>query len=350
MKPSTDNMNFFIATLQKSNFSATKIHSLLADAWGEENVLSLRRVQELSKEYADGVRQKFTRDEGSGRPREVSTPENIDVIKNLVENDETISIQALSEISGISWSSVQRILTDELKKHTVFARWVPHKLTQNQMYMRVEGAERILNEINGSIVVIDEKWLYAEPMPPKENVRAWVDAGGDRPRQPRRIIADKKFHIIVSMNYRGEYYYEVLPRGIAINAHRYIQFLDNMKEIRRRGKLHIMHDNARPHTAQLTQAFLQLNSIDRLPQPPYSPDMNLMDRYIFRNMEAARKGKTFNSIDEVKMFLEEFLGMQTRYKLTREMNRLREDLDSIILCGGENILSYIFCHDFMKTE
>jgi hypothetical protein len=32
------------------------------------------------------------------------------------------------------------------------------------------------------------------------------------------------------------------------------------------------------------QTFLEQKAIMRIPQPPYSPDMNLMNRYIFRNI------------------------------------------------------------------
>jgi hypothetical protein len=46
------------------------------------------------------------------------------------------------------------------------------------------------------VVVIDEKWLFAKPMPPKEMNRCWVEAGGDRPQQPHRIIADKIIRIM----------------------------------------------------------------------------------------------------------------------------------------------------------
>jgi histone-lysine N-methyltransferase SETMAR len=335
MKPSSENVNFFVATLCKNNFKATQIHSLLVEAWGQENVLSLRRVQDISKEFASGERIEFKRAEGSGRKRDIRSVDNINTIKDLVENDQTITINALSEITDISWSTVQRILTEDLKKQSVCARWVPHKLSDHQKNMRVQGAQRILQELEGNVIVIDEKWLYAEPMLPKENLRAWVDPGGDRPRQARRIIADKKFHIIVAMNFRCDHYFEVLQPGQTINAHRYIEFLDTLKNIRRTGTLKIMHDNARPHTAQMTEAFLLQHAILRVPQPPYSPDTNLMDRYIFRNMESDRREKTFHTLDDVKNFLQEFLSSQTRYKLTREMNRLREDLESIISCGGD---------------
>jgi len=335
MQPSSENVYFFISTLQRNNYKASQIHSLLVEAWGQDNVPSLRRVQDISKEFASGERENCTRSQGSGRMKDVRTAENIAAVRDLVENDETISINAISQITGITWSSVQRILTDDLHKQSVCARWVPHKLSQAQMNMRVEGAQRILNELEGNVIVIDEKWLYSEPMPPKENVRAWVDPGGDRPRIARRIIADRKFHIIVAMNFRCDFCFDIVEPGQTVNAHRYVQFLEKVNGLRRRGTLKIMHDNARPHTARMTEAFLAEHSIHRVPQPPYSPDVNLMDRYIFRNMEAARKDKTFNNPQEVRDFLQEYLSQQTRYKLSREMDRLREDLHSIILCGGD---------------
>ena len=34
------------------------------------------------------------------------------------------------------------------------------------------------------------------------------------------------------------------------------------------------HDNARPHSARLTQAYLEAQGVDVLPWPAYSPDMN----------------------------------------------------------------------------
>lgn len=36
----------------------------------------------------------------------------------------------------------------------------------------------------------------------------------------------------------------------------------------------LMHDNARPHTARLTQQYLNANNVDVLPWPAMSPDIN----------------------------------------------------------------------------
>ena len=53
---------------------------------------------------------------------------------------------------------------------------------------------------------------YSEPSQSKKNVRAWVDS----PRLARRKITDRKWHIIVAMNFRSDYYFEVVEKGLAI--------------------------------------------------------------------------------------------------------------------------------------
>jgi hypothetical protein len=55
------------------------------------------------------------------------------------------------------------------------------------------------------VVVIDEKWLFAKPMPPKEMNRCWVEVGGDRPQQPHRVIADKIIRIMKKENLKNSY-------------------------------------------------------------------------------------------------------------------------------------------------
>ena len=86
------------------------------------------------------------------------------------------------------------------------------------VYMRVEGARRLLKDLHRNFIVIDEKWLYSEPSQSKENVRAWVDPGGNRPRLARRKITDRKWHIIVAMNFRSDYYFEVVEKPLMLSV------------------------------------------------------------------------------------------------------------------------------------
>lgn len=47
--------------------------------------------------------------------------------------------------------------------------------------------------------------------------------------------------------------------------------------------LKIMHDNSKVHVFNLVKSVLESWRVETIKQPPYSPDFNLMDRYIFRN-------------------------------------------------------------------
>ncbi|KAL4136258.1 hypothetical protein QTP88_007809 [Uroleucon formosanum] len=66
-----------------------------------------------------------------------------------------------------------------------------------------------------------------------------------------------------------------------INANRYIETLEKLKEkirFKRRGQLRsgnvkLLHDNATPHSAGKTKAWLEKYNWEVLKHPPYSPDL-----------------------------------------------------------------------------
>ena len=127
---STDRVNFFIATLVKNDFKATKIYNLLTTAWGE--VKSLRRVQEIAKEVRDGERETCKRKDGSGRRISNSTEENIQHVRELIHADPHVSVQYISTYLEIPTTTVHRIIRNHLNMKSAFARWIPHDLTEDQ--------------------------------------------------------------------------------------------------------------------------------------------------------------------------------------------------------------------------
>jgi len=64
-----------------------------------------------------------------GRPSTSRTDENVQKINELVREDRRRTIEELEELSGISWSSVQRILSEDLCMSRVAAKFVPRILT-----------------------------------------------------------------------------------------------------------------------------------------------------------------------------------------------------------------------------
>ena len=60
------------------------------------------------------------------------------------------------------------------------------------------------------------------------------------------------------------------------------------------------HDNASSHSAGIVGTHLEINGIDLLPHPPYSPDMAPCDFWLFFRTKKPMKGKRFSSLEEIK--------------------------------------------------
>ncbi|KOC60091.1 Putative uncharacterized protein FLJ37770, partial [Habropoda laboriosa] len=54
----------------------------------------------------------------SGRPSTARTHENVEKIREIIEKDRRRTIEEIVELSGVTWSSVQQILTEDLATST----------------------------------------------------------------------------------------------------------------------------------------------------------------------------------------------------------------------------------------
>ncbi|KFM58915.1 Histone-lysine N-methyltransferase SETMAR, partial [Stegodyphus mimosarum] len=107
---------------------------------------------------------------------------------------------------------------------------------------------------------------------------------------------------------------ELLPRGETINAARYCETLTKLRRAiqnKRRGMLSkgivLLHDNARPHTAGVTQSLIRHFHREQLDHPPYSPDLAPSDYHSFLYMKREFGGKRFGSDDDTKNAVESWL-------------------------------------------
>ena len=140
----TNNKMFYILTEVKNGYSATEIHRKLVNAWGAD-IISLRRVQEVVREFKTGERESFTRLKGSGRPTTSSNEDNVEAIKNLVQQNNRLSCSSLETITGIPARSVNRIRSKNLNKRSLCARWVPYSLSDDHKSQREIQGKKILN-------------------------------------------------------------------------------------------------------------------------------------------------------------------------------------------------------------
>lgn len=181
-------------------------------------------------------------------------------------------------------------------------------------------------------------------MLPRNKIGSWMTeemaASGDGPVQtPQRSSMENKFMAIIAVTQRGYHYFEVLERGESINSERYVDFLRNLLQFLstklnpiQPENMRLMHDNATPHTALNTQDFAAAQNIRLLKQPPYSPDTNLCDNYIFGRLEAKRKD--FESAADVRQFLHEELPHFTAARMAKALENSIKTMTKIIESGG----------------
>jgi hypothetical protein len=100
---------------------------MLRQAYGDE-AMSRTQCFKWHRRFKGG-RTSLEDDERSGRPSTSIIPENVERIRELVHADSRRTINDIADIVGVSYGSVQTILTSELNMRHVAANFVPRLLT-----------------------------------------------------------------------------------------------------------------------------------------------------------------------------------------------------------------------------
>ena len=350
MEVSKECYRFFIETLRRNGKTQQEIHQLLQTAWGDESP-SLATIYRLYSEFSTGSRGSFQDGERTGRPKSACTAEKVDEINMIIQCDPRVTVDELATETGICHGSVYNILTVNLQLTSRCSRWVPHQLSVTQKHQRVIIAQEWLDafnnfssmeELSQRIVVIDKKFFYQRSVGRKVSNRTWNIGEEDRLQIPRQTMFDAKNHVICAITFSGKYHFEVLENKETINSMQYMSFLQDMqgKFVHSRNspgwkKMILIQDNARPHTSMMTTAFLASKGVRTLKQPPYSPDFNLCDRWLFSKLELLRARKNFTSREELVQFLHEEMGDLERDAVQNQLTYLKMDLVKIIAAGGD---------------
>ena len=109
--------------LSKEGQQGTQIRARLQAVCGQ-GAPSLRTVQRWVEQFQDG---KNDTDNGprSGRPRTATTEATIDRVKQLIEEDPTITTREVEAAVGISKLSIDHILHEDLGLSKLTARCLP---------------------------------------------------------------------------------------------------------------------------------------------------------------------------------------------------------------------------------
>lgn len=135
-----------------------------------------------------------------------------------------------------------------------------------------------------------------------------------------------------------------MPRNTTITAETYCQILrDLRKAISRKrpgltgSKVFLIHDNARPHSANLTSALLRQFLWTIFDHPAYSPDLAPSDFWLFPLLKRALAGFRFTTDEELKEAVSKFFREQKPEFYATGIWRLVSQYDKCLNLNGNYI-------------
>ncbi len=169
-----------------------------------------------------------------GRPSKV-TPEIMDTIQMLLEDDKTLSVKKIAEICGLSVGTIHHVLRKRMQLTKRPARWVPHDLTPNQMRKRKAICQDLIHmweddlEMLDRVVTADESWFFTYDPSNRQITASWLKKGQKRPQKPRLNRFAQKVMLVVFWDVNGIIHREFIPRGHGIGAELYLQILKHLR-------------------------------------------------------------------------------------------------------------------------
>jgi [histone H3]-lysine36 N-dimethyltransferase SETMAR len=193
------------------------------------------------------------------------------------------------------------------------------------------------------IVTGDEKWVLYVNVTRK---RQWLSPTKKPVPTPKPGLHPKKVLLCVWWDMDGLIYYELLNQNQTITADVYCQQLDKLRlslatkrpALANRKGVILQQDNARPHTAKITQQKLKEFGWEILPHPPYSPDIAPSDYHLFQSLQHFLDGKEFKGKNEVENAINSYFTQKSKDFFRDGIEKLPEGWSKIIENDGNYII------------
>ena len=289
----------------------------LAKCFGKQ-APSLATVHRWFKNFKWG-KSSLENDDRCGRPVSALMENKLAQVKSMIKNDPRISEIEMEAALDISSGTLDRFLRDHLKVKKRCSRWIPHRLSDEQMRGRVEWCQFMLTKFDGGrskrvwdIVTGDQTWIYEYDPETKQQSSVWLSPGETPPQKCKPAKSASKQMIVFFFCKSGHVASIPLLERKTVNAEWYINTcLPEVIEawsscgpnMGARG-LMLHHDNATTHTVAVTVDYVQENHVQLVTHPPYSPDLTPCDFFRFPQVKLQLKGRQFSTVEEARLAFE----------------------------------------------
>ena len=157
--------------------------------------MSYDTVRHCENKFESGV-ESIKNAPKSGRPKFASPKKIVSKIKEIIEEDARFTVRDIARKVGISLSTIHLILKKHLKFRKIFARWVPHLLTDGQNRQRVKVAKKLLQMFQtcvkkqfANFVSGDETCVYYFEHVTKVSKKIWATKHSKAPIVAKRYLS-----------------------------------------------------------------------------------------------------------------------------------------------------------------
>jgi histone-lysine N-methyltransferase SETMAR len=300
-----------------------QIHNELKGVLGER-AMSLRSVYEWVSHFKSG-RTNVLDAPRSGRPSLLDN-ELVARAGEFLRENRNSTLECFAEKLEISEGTAHKIIHEHLNMRKLQTQWVPHYLTGDQLQKRVElcqlNLERYQREGDNffkRIVAGDETWVASFEPELKQQTSLWrgTSFGTGQVQLPQKVKPRHAFKVmhVVFFDHEGLLLDHAVPRGTSVTATYYRDILreklrpairKKRPNLLRNGVI-LLHDNARPHTAQVVTELLASYNWEALPHPAYSPDLSPCDFFLFGKLKSKLRGQEFQTEDAINQATKEAL-------------------------------------------
>jgi len=301
-------IKFFFLQTKNAHQIQTEITAVLGDTCP-----SLRTIQRWLADFEKG-RISIEDEERSGRPSTELSEKNIQLIQEKIEEDRRVTLRQLAEDTGLSYGTVERIVTTKLHLKRLVAKWIPHVLTteqkNNRLWITRQHLKRFRKEgekFLERIVAGDETWCRSFEPELKSQSSEWHHRSSPRPQKAKRSQGSLKVMHVIFYDYLGILLDWPVPRHTSVNGDYYLWVLQEKlrpairkkrPELLKHGVI-LLHDNAAPHWKKTVVELLDSWDWEILSHPPYSPDLSPCDFHLFTKLKNLLRGNRYKSEEEV---------------------------------------------------
>jgi len=157
------------------------------------------------------------------------------------------------------------------------------------------------------VITGDETWCFQYDPETQRQSMQWKTQNSPRPKKACISRSQVKTMLVCFFDHKGIVHYEITAQGQTVNHQCYLEVLTRLRESvwrKRPGlwpdKWILHHDNALAHDALRVREFLAKNSITKMDNPPYSPDLAPCDFWLFPKLKIALKGQRFADLSEIQ--------------------------------------------------